>query len=230
MKTSLKILACVMLLSGILAFHDVQGTLADLSAFTDSNVGDPAIIEGIKAALVDQAVGIKNQVSYDGSITVNGGQKKVKFFRIGSAVHFYVYGSDNGKDDLAARVYMQLPDTDNLYFVPKKCELIKNLNKEPPALKKCESAKLVADNINKMLTESATRGGKSFDEAQQMATDITECIKRNVPITEIGLQCLEEGVKMDPDWYRQQLTEQAEILRAQGKQVTISGNKLIISG
>ena len=124
---------------------------------------------------------------------------------------------------------MNLPNTDKLYFVPKKCELIRNINTEPPALKKCSTAKVVADELNRMLSESSARGGKNFEEAQKISKDLVECLKTHVDATEVGIQCLEEGVKMDPEWYRQQLNQQASILRGQGKTVRIEGTRLIVT-
>jgi len=230
MKTQLKFFLAFLLLSCVFTAKDVEGTMTDLSEFTDENAADAGVLAAIRTVLVDKAVSIKNKVPYDGEIAYGGMTHKVKYFRIGSAVHFYVYGTDGGKEDLVYRVYMNLPNTDKLYFVPKKCELIKSLNNEPPALKKCGTAKLVADDLTRMLTESAAKAGKDLNEAQKTADDLVECIKKNVDAHEVGIQCLEEGVKMDPEWYRQQLTAMAEALKAQGKKVTIEGTKLVVQG
>lgn len=232
MKTTLKFALLVLCITGAMSAlaHDIQGDIGDLSEFTSDNAADAGILEAIKAILAEKAAGIKNKVSYNAEIVHNGKQVPVKYFRIGSQVHFYVFGTDAGKKDLTHRVFMNLPNTDKLYFVPKKCQLIKNLNKEPPALKKCGTAKVVAQDITNMLTESAAASGKSIKEAQKIADDVVECIKKNVPVHEIGIECLEEGVKMDPEWYRAQLTEIAEKLRAQGKNVEIKGDKLVVKG
>ena len=209
--------------------YDVEASLADLAAFTGDSSGDAGIAAAVKEAFSSKAPSIKEKINYKGQISNGGVIHDVKYFRIGTAVHFYVYGKDAGQPDLTHRLYMQLPNTDQVFFVPKKCELIKDLKKEPPVLKKCKTAKLVADSINKMIAESTARGGKSLQEGQQVANQIVDCIKSHVDVAEVGIQCLEEGVQMSPAWYQEQLLEQAQLLRAQGKTVTIKDSKLVVS-
>ena len=211
--------------SGVIAR---EGGIADLSAFTQEETGSTAVLAALKSYVVDKVVSMKNKVTSETTLYIENRAHKIKYFRIDSDVHFYVFDNQDGKGDLTHRVYLRLPDLDNLYFVPKKCELIKNLNDEPPALKKCASAKLVADDISKMVADSSISGGKSYEESQKSAQDIVQCIKKHVDVQDIGIQCLEEGIQMSPAWYQEQLNEQASRLRSIGKKVRVEGSRLVI--
>ncbi len=71
------LVVALLLASSAVATLDHPGTIEDLSAFTDENIGSEYVLASIKDTLVDKTVSMKDKVSYDADIRSDSGVHKV---------------------------------------------------------------------------------------------------------------------------------------------------------